>query len=149
MLGTIARKLRILGFDCRYSATINDEDVLLLAKREGRIIITRDMPLAANAKKHDIVAVYLTKRVEKEQIVEIAEKLNLGKYAFSEDSARCSMCNGNLRLVEKDQIADKLPPKTAQSTERFWICDDCKHIYWVGTHIRNLEKLISGINEKL
>lgn len=149
MLGTIARKLRILGFDCRYSANINDEDVLLLAKREDRLIITRDQPLATNAKKHDIVSVYLTRREEKDQLAEIAEKLNLGKYSFSEDSARCSMCNGNLHLVKKDQIADKIPPRTAQNTEKFWACDDCKHIYWVGTHIRNLEKLISEINEKL
>ncbi|MGI0004181.1 MAG: Mut7-C RNAse domain-containing protein [Candidatus Nitrosotenuis sp.] len=149
MLGTIAKKLRILGFDCRYSATIDDEDILLAAKKEDRAIITKDRQLAINAKKHDILAVDISTYTEKDQMVEIAEKLSLGKYKLDVSNARCSMCNGNLNEIKKEQIADKIPLKTAQNTERFWICNDCKHIYWEGTHIRNLEKLIAEINEKL
>ena len=149
MLGTIAKKLRILGFDCKYSATIDDEDVLLVAKKENRVIITKDRQLATNAKKHDIVAVEISVHTEKDQMIQIAEKLSLGKYKLNADSARCSVCNGDLHAIEKEKIIDKIPLKTAQNTEEFWICSDCKHIYWVGTHIRNLEKLVAEINERL
>jgi hypothetical protein len=149
MLGTVAKKLRILGFDCKYSATINDEDLILIAKKENRAIITRDHQLAINAKKHDVLTVELSVRAEKDQLIQIAEDLVLGKYEFNADNARCSMCNGDLHEVEKGQVMDKIPQKTAQNTERFWVCDNCKHIYWEGTHIRNLEKLIAEINEKI
>ncbi len=149
MLGTIAKKLRILGFDCRYSGMIDDEDILLVAKKENRVIITRDRQLAFNAVKHDIVSVEITAHTEKDQLIEIAERQSLGKYKFDADNSRCSMCNGNLHTIEKETIADKIPLKTSQNTERFWVCVDCKHIYWVGTHIRNLETLIAEINEKL
>jgi uncharacterized protein with PIN domain len=149
MLGTLAKKLRILGFDCSYSADIDDEDILLAAKRQGRIIITKDRQLAINATKHDVLIVELSVNAEKDQMAEIAKKLGLGKYKFDANAARCSMCNGNLHEIKKEQIIDKIPLKTAQNTDVFWICGDCKHIYWEGTHIRNLEKLIAEINEKL
>jgi hypothetical protein len=149
MLGTIARKLRILGYDCTYSAIIDDEDILLAAKKESRVIITKDHQLAVNAVKHDIMSVEIHTCAEKDQMIEIAERQGLGKYKFDADNSRCSMCNGNLHVIEKEKIAGNIPPKTAQNTERFWMCADCKHVYWVGTHIRNLEILIAEINEKL
>ncbi|MEM3173101.1 MAG: DUF5615 family PIN-like protein, partial [Candidatus Nitrosotenuis sp.] len=52
MLGTVAKKLRMLGFDCSYWADIEDDDLLAAAKKENRIIITKDTQLANKAKKH-------------------------------------------------------------------------------------------------
>lgn len=149
MLGTIAKKLRILGFDSKYSATINDDDLILLAKKENRTIITKDHQVADNAKKHDILIVEITTHTEKEQIVEIAKKMDFKKYEFNPNSARCSICNGILQITQKHLVIDKVPPKIAQNVKEFWICDVCKHIYWEGTHIRNLEKLIAEINGQL
>jgi len=144
MLGTIAKKLRIFGFDCKYHNTMNDNDLILAAKKENRIIITRDSRLAANAVQSHITTIELETDTEKEQLVEIAHKINLEK--FSIDYSRCSLCNGMLEQVEKYAIIEKIPPRIAESVEKFWQCKDCNHIYWVGTHIRNLEKLIAEIN---
>ena len=149
MLGTIAKKLRILGFDCVYSATIDDDELILAAKKENRTIITRDRQLGNNAKKHDIVTIEITTHIEKDQVVEIAKKVGWKKLEFNPKNARCSLCNGNLSAVEKDQIIDKVPPRIIQNVHEFWVCDDCKHIYWEGTHIRNLEKFIAEINGQL
>jgi uncharacterized protein with PIN domain len=149
MLGTIAKKMRILGFDSRYSATIDDDDLVLLAKKENRVIVTRDHQVADNAKKHDILTVDITMHTEKEQLIEIAHKIGIKKYEFDSGNARCPICNGILHGVEKQQIIDKIPPKIAQNVKEFWVCESCKHIYWEGTHIRNLEKLIAEINDQL
>jgi uncharacterized protein with PIN domain len=149
MLGTIAKKLRILGFDCKYSAAIDDEDLILIAKKENRAVITKDHKLAHKAKKHDIPTVELYTPTEKEQMIEIAKTMSWRKYEFSADSARCSVCNGTLSMIEKCLVADRLPPKIAQNIEEFWACQDCNHIYWKGTHIRNLEKVIAEINGQL
>lgn len=149
MLGTIAKKMRILGFDSKYSATIDDEDLILLAKKENRIIITKDHQVATKAKKHDVLTVELTAQTEKDQLIEIAKRLDLKKYELNTDSARCPVCNGVLRGAEGPQLTNKVPPKVAQSVKKFWICQNCNHIYWEGTHIRNLEKMISEINGQL
>ena len=37
---------------------------------------------------------------------------------------------------------------TSNFTE-FWECEECKKIYWEGTHIKNLQKFVSELNEKL
>ena len=149
MLGTIAKKLRILGFDCKYFDTIVDEDLLLIAKKENRVVVTKDHRLADSAKKHDIITVKVDSQPESEQLIEIAKTLDLKKYEYVADSARCPLCNGTLQSIEKQMVIDIVPPKIFQGVERFWICQHCYHLYWMGTHIRNLEKMVAEINGKL
>ena len=147
MLGTIAKKLRMFGFDCKYDSAIDDEDLILIAEKERRVIITRDARLATNSMQHDIATIKIQKHIEKEQLIEIACKIGWKRFELA--YSRCSLCNGILKIVSKDQIMQKTPPRIAESTEKFWQCKECNHIYWVGTHIRNMEKLIAEINARL
>ncbi|MEM3064204.1 MAG: Mut7-C RNAse domain-containing protein [Candidatus Nitrosotenuis sp.] len=149
MLGTVAKKLRMLGFDCSYWADIEDDDLLAAAKKENRIIITKDTQLANKAKKHDVRSIEVVSPTEKEQLVEIAKKLGIKRYQFGASYARCPSCNGTLRNIQKTLVLQKIPPKISQSVDEFWICQGCSHIYWEGTHIRNLERVIAEINEQL
>ena len=145
MLGTIAKKLRIFGFDCRYHCTIQDDDLVLAAKKEERTIITKDVRLATNANQYNITTIHLKTHTEKEQLIEIAHKLDWKKFDLS--YSRCSLCNGILKKVPKQLVIEKIPPKITEHIDEFWKCKDCSHVYWVGTHIRNLEKLIAEIND--
>ena len=47
MLGTLAKWLRILGFDTLYEAGMDDDIILKLATENGRIIISRDRELCS------------------------------------------------------------------------------------------------------
>ena len=51
MLGNIARKLRLMGYDTAYSSDIDDIDLIKKAKKENRIIISKDIQLISLAKK--------------------------------------------------------------------------------------------------
>jgi uncharacterized protein with PIN domain len=148
MLGTVAKKLRILGIDCAYFKTIDDDDLVLVAKKENRVIITRDHRLADFARKHDISIVELSSCTEKEHIIEIAKKLDWKRFEFNAFNARCAICNGRLQQTQKEQVG-VLPPKIAQNIQEFWTCKNCKHVYWEGTHIRNLKKFIGEVNAQL
>ena len=44
-LGTLARRLRLLGLDVLYSAEATDDDLAALAARDERILLTRDRAL--------------------------------------------------------------------------------------------------------
>lgn len=149
MLGNIARKLRLLGFDCKYFATIKDDQLLLIAKNENRILITRDHEITNICKKQNIFAIDLFITDEMSQIVEICKKINLNKCKIDVKNIRCTICNGIIQPIEKEKIIDRIPAKVVQNVQQFWICDSCDHIYWEGTHIRNLQKFIDEINERL
>lgn len=47
MVGKLARWLRMLGFDTAYSNKFEDDELLRIAQSEARILLTRDVPLAA------------------------------------------------------------------------------------------------------
>ncbi len=147
MLGTIAKKLRMLGFDTYYYNTISDDHIITSAKKEERIIITKDHALAAKASNQDIPTIQVLTNTEKEQLIEIAHKMSWKKLSL--DNPRCSMCNGVLQKASKQEIIEMIPPKVSELVQEFWRCEKCSHIYWVGTHIRNLERLIAEINDTL
>ena len=50
MHGRITRFLRILGYDTFYPFDMDDSEILKIAKKENRIIITRDIQLSQRAK---------------------------------------------------------------------------------------------------
>lgn len=147
MLGTIAKKLRMFGFDTQYYNTINDDELITSARGEERIIITKDQMLAVKAANQNIPTIQILTNAEKEQLIEIAHKMSWKKLTL--ENPRCSMCNGVLQKASKQDIIGIIPPKVAESVQEFWCCEKCSHIYWVGTHIRNLERLIAEINDTL
>jgi uncharacterized protein with PIN domain len=149
MLGNIARKLRLFGFDCKYFTTINHEQLLSIAKIENRIIITRDHSMTNICKKQNISAIDLSSTDETSQIVQIYKKMNLTRCKTDMNDVRCTMCNGIVQSVEKEKVINRIPDKVGQNIQQFWICSSCDHIYWEGTHIRNLQKFIDEINERL
>ncbi len=53
MLGTLARWLRVMGYDAVYEKDHNDDEIVDIAKREGRILLTRDRELAARMERGD------------------------------------------------------------------------------------------------
>ena len=51
-------------------------------------------------------------------------------------------CNGLIQEVEKQQIEERLEPKTSKYYDEFFICSSCRKIYWRGSHFVNMEKKI-------
>jgi uncharacterized protein with PIN domain len=50
MLGSLARKMRVLGFDTLYYSDGNDEGIMRIAKSEDRVVLTADRSLAERAR---------------------------------------------------------------------------------------------------
>jgi uncharacterized protein with PIN domain len=53
MLGKLATWLRLLGCDVEYLPAISDEDLVEMASRSGRVILTRDLQLIRRRKARD------------------------------------------------------------------------------------------------
>jgi len=149
MLGNIAKKLRIMGFDCMYDANIDDNELIKLAKKDNRIIISKDFDLVKKSSKFGVRSVFLEKKDEFEQLYEIILKLNLKKIEIDGDNARCPKCNSKTEFIKKEFVSNKLPKGVLDHNEKFWICKYCNKVFWEGSHIINLKKLAERLNERL
>ena len=149
MLGKLAKKLRLLGYDTVYSSNKDDDEIIQIAKNEKRILITKDVQLAKKCTKKQVETIELVGLDEIEQFLQINERVNLGKLFVKGSNSRCTLCNGVLEILEKKNVQNSLPEGVLDNTEEFWKCKDCNKIYWEGTHITNLQKFVAKLNDKL
>ena len=148
MLGNIAKKLRLMGYDSSYFSDIEDNELIKLAKNDKRIIISRDEELVQKAQKSDLEAIFLKNKEEIEQFREIIGELNLENIQINGDKARCPICNSKTSPINKKNIQEKVPVKVLENNEKFWRCENCEQIFWEGTHIKNLQKFVEELNGK-
>ena len=143
-LGTLARLLRLLGFDALYRNNFEDRDIIRVALSEHRIILTRDRwLLRAKEVTHGY---WLHSDDPEEQAREVLRRFDLT--GCIQLFQRCPVCNGVLYSVSKTEVLAQLEPLTREHYEEFWRCDACGKIYWRGTHYprisRKLERILSA-----
>ena len=138
-LGKLAKYLRVMGFDTLYFNSIDDNDLIEIADREERIILTRDKELH---ERGNAPTFYL------EPIDNLEQLRALHKHFFIKDfelRSRCIVCNVLLESVEKNSIEEKIPKKVKLYFSEFEICPTCKRIYWHGDHYKRMMKTINSI----
>lgn len=149
MLGNLARKLRLLGYDSKYESSAEDQELIKMGEKQRRIIVTKDEGLTRGAEKAGLMAVLIRGNDEIEQIAQIAQKIGISSFSVDQDTSRCVDCNGKLEPIDKFRILNKVPEGIYQRQEKFWICSDCKKIYWQGTHYDKLQEFARKLNERL
>jgi uncharacterized protein with PIN domain len=55
-------------------------------------------------------------------------------------------CNGILVDVPKEEILDKLPPRTKDYYTEFKKCTGCGKIYWEGSHYERMKQFLISFN---
>ena len=150
MLGKIARKLRMFGFDTIYDPNIDDIDILNSSKYEGRIVLTSDRMLFNRCKKKGIDTILTYKETEIENLVTIFSSLNIKSINSQKLPYLCTRCNGLLdTLIDKNLIKYDIPVRLLCSNKIFYKCSRCRKIYWRGSHTEHISRLIKELNMKL
>jgi len=143
MLGTLAKWLRIYGFDTFFaSSQIKDEDLVEIAKNENRTLITRDKELIYSAKRQNIKTIELKTTDLDEQIKQVLNGEVIDKSKFL---SRCIICNNTIVTISKEKIKKKVPPRIFENNDEFWYCKKCDKIYWKGTHYDDMLKKIDNL----
>lgn len=140
-LGKLAKDLRLLGFDTTYQNQLDDQAIIKHANDENRIILTRDIGLLKNKKVTH--GYWLRTTNPDQQIKEILTRFDL--YQSINPLTRCLLCNELLQPIKKEKIIAKIPQKTAEAIDDFFICKTCKKIYWHGSHVDRMLKRIKMI----
>jgi len=127
MLGTLAKWLRIFGFDTFFAnSELTDKDLL-----ENRIIISRDKELIIRGKKENIAVISIETTDLDLQLNQVLKQLKIDKKSIL---SRCTLCNTELERVDKSIVKGKVPSKVFENNENFLFCLKCNKFYWVGSH---------------
>jgi len=133
MLGKLTRWLRMLGQDVTYSAQFEDADLLAMAEKEQRVLLTRDSDLYQRAASKGVEAFYVEGRTAAEKLAELAKRFGFS-LAIDLKRSRCPRCNAEIRLTPKETLAGKVEKNTFIYYNEFWECSKCGRIYWQGAH---------------
>lgn len=148
MLGKLTRWLRMLGHDVKYSRSLNDEQLIEIAKRERRILLTRDLELYRQASVQGINAFFVERTTEAKKLANLAKRFNL-KLEFDVTVSCCPKCNTRIKPIPKKRIIGKVPETTATYYDKFWQCPSCEQIYWQGAHWGKIQATLREAREHL
>lgn len=148
MLGKLTRWLRILGHDVKYSNKLDDAALIAEAKKERRILLTRDFELYKQATAKGIEAFYVEGETGEEKLAEIAKRFKIG-LDVDMATSRCPKCNSKVKPTSKDEVSDKVGKNTFVHYNEFWKCRKCGQVYWQGAHWNGIMKKLERTRDVL
>jgi uncharacterized protein with PIN domain len=137
-LGTLARRLRLLGVDAAYeNEDIGDPALAAASARERRVMLSRDRGLL---RRREIWAgAYVYSDRPEDQLRDVLERFAPALAPWT----RCVACNGPLAQADKDSVRDRLESGTQRSYDVFARCEGCGRVYWQGAHHARLESVVA------
>ncbi len=145
MLKGLARWLRAAGYDTQIQQDGgSDRTMLQAARREGRLIVTRDRKLLEF--RHAAGTVILLRGNTLNECIEgLSAELQLDW--LYRPFSRCLICN--TELAEADQAAwESIPEAARTQAQRLYWCATCTRIYWEGGHVRRMRARLAAWNDK-
>jgi len=142
MLGRLAKWLKILGFDALFLAD-DDDKILAVARREGRVLLTRDREFIRRAGRHPALLIDSTRWPD--QVLQVLTRFDL--YGEARPFTRCLECNVPLESLSHEAAARLVPVHVFEKSEAFSVCPCCGRVYWPGTHHAEMERTIRDLLE--
>jgi hypothetical protein len=141
-LGTLARRMRLLGLDTAYeNPDIGDAALAARSAAEQRIMLSRDRGLLRRRELYAGAFVYSHR--PDEQLDDILTRFAPPLAPWT----RCTACNGKLAALTKDQARGRLPDGTERTYDTFAECTACGQAYWRGAHYARLTAIVEHARE--
>jgi uncharacterized protein with PIN domain len=138
-VGRLARWLRALGYDTLFINPIDDGELVEIARREGRIILTKDTGIFRRrlVASREVKAIQVQGDDWREQLAQVVRELRLDT---APRFTRCLECNALLEVRTRDQVRPHVPPFVYRTQEDFLACPACGRHYWQGTHWQRMRR---------
>jgi uncharacterized protein with PIN domain len=140
-LGGLARLLRMLGVDTLFENTWDDRQLVELAHRERRIVLTRDRELL---KRRDVLRGSFVRAIKPQaQLGEVVARYALAPHfrAFTV----CLHCNLALAPAGPSEVAGQVPEAILERYAQFVQCRGCRRVYWKGSHWARMREMLEGV----
>ncbi len=142
MLGGLARWLRAAGYEASWTVDIDDWELIRLARREGRVLLTCDTGIfqIGVIRDGDVPALLIPHGLSKQaQLRFVLDQLHLPAR-----EPRCMACGGALTEVPKEQVRERAPPRSFAWLNHFLECTRCGKLFWEGTHWHRISQILRG-----
>jgi uncharacterized protein with PIN domain len=136
-LGTLARRMRLLGLDTAYeNPDVGDAALAAKSAAEDRIMLSRDRGLLH--RRELFAGAYIYSNRPAQQLDEVLTRFAPPLAPWT----RCTSCNGELREISKAEMGDRLPSGTQRTYQTFAECSECGQAYWRGAHAGHLDAIV-------
>ena len=139
-LGTLARYLRLLGFDVVYDNAADDDELIKRAQVEARTLLTRDRGLLR--RRTTTNARFVRSADPRKQLTDVVRRFGLADRI--RPYTRCTACNGMLEPVSKADVTRLVGPGTLRHYDAFTACAACGKVYWKGSHHARISRLVAA-----
>ncbi len=143
MLGSLARKLRIFGFDAVYFREGSDSELLRMALGERRVLLTSDRALSERARARGAPCLLIEGSSDRERLEVLWSSASAGGVELSPGPSRCAVCGTVLEPLKRADVRGLVPERVAASHRAYFRCPGCNKLYWKGGHWTRLRKLSS------
>lgn len=136
-LGSLARRMRLVGLDTDYANDRDDDELIDLANAMRAVLLTKDRGLLRRRKLW--LGAYVRGSRPDEQLDDVLSRFAPALAPWT----RCMACNGLLRPVPKGEVEQALLPGTRRTYQEFSRCDECGQVYWRGAHSPRLGAIVT------
>jgi len=137
-LGTLARRLRLVGVDTAYANDADDDALVEQANASRRVLLTQDRGLLFRRKL--CLGAYVRGARPDDQFRDVLDRFAPSLAPWT----RCPACNGHLSPAAKGSVGPLLRPGTRRTYQAFSRCENCGQVYWRGAHSKRLEQIIDS-----
>jgi uncharacterized protein with PIN domain len=141
-LGTLARRLRLLGVDTAYRPQAEDADLVARSAAERRVLLTQDRGLLR--RRAVWCGGYVYGARPDDQLADVLDRFAPPLSPW----IRCTACNGLLEPAPKRAVEHLLEPGTRRSYDAFARCRSCGRPYWRGAHAGRLQRLVADSEQQ-
>jgi uncharacterized protein with PIN domain len=138
----------MLGHNVKYSSKLDDNQLITIAKKERRVLLTRDLELYQQATSKGVEAFYLEGKTETERLAQIAKRFKI-ELNIDMATSRCPKCNTKVKPIPKEKVADKVEKDTFAYYNEFWECPECGQIYWQGAHWTRIRETLEKARKNM
>jgi uncharacterized protein with PIN domain len=142
-LGGLARWLRAAGYEAEWVETGGAEELLRRAQASGSTVLTTDSRLLERTVIRDGTAHAQWLPSDLSRTAQL--RMLMRDLSLKARAPRCMTCGGELQAVAKDEIAARIPPKTAKWKDEYFVCAGCDRLFWQGTHWEKIARRLAEI----
>jgi len=137
-LGTLARRLRLVGIDADYSNDAADQVLIDQANAGQRVLLTQDRGLLRQRRLR--MGAYVHGARPDDQLHDVLTRFAPALAPWT----RCPACNTLLTAAPKAEVEPRLQPGTRRTYEVFSECGSCGRVYWRGAHAARLQAIVDA-----
>jgi uncharacterized protein with PIN domain len=142
-LGTLSRRMRLLGLDTAYNRQADDDVLLETSLTHERVLLTRDRGLLHRRALR--WGAHVDSQLPDRQMRDVLDRFTPPLHPWT----RCPACNGMLVDASKSEVDTQLLEGTRRCYETFRRCHECGHVYWRGAHADRLRAIVDAATRGL